>query len=119
MDGRQATRRRFLKEGVALAGVAVGARSLGAQHSHDGRLERMVTHPLAYGVGPRYVTVMRSMMTNIGHNMFLHGEPSGGDAFTPIGELVGTITPADLHYVSSHGSPPPDIHPRHDRPVIP
>jgi sulfane dehydrogenase subunit SoxC len=118
MDGRQATRRRFLKEGVALAGMAVGAPSLGAQHSHGGGLEKMVTHPMAFGVRSRYVGVMRSTMTNIGHNMFLHGEPTGVDAFTPIGELVGTITPADLHYVSSHGSVPPDIDPRQHRLMI-
>ena len=117
MDERQATRRRFLKQGVALAGLAVGARSVGA-HSHGGEVERIATHPMAFGVRSRYVSLMRPTMTNIGHNMFLHGEPNGLDAFTPIGELVGSITPADLHYVSSHGSVPPDIDPRQHRLVI-
>ena len=73
---------------------------------------------MAFGVRSRYVGLMRPTMTNIGHNIFLHGEPNGLDAFTPIGDLVGSITPGDLHYVSSHGSVPPDIDPRQHRLVI-
>ena len=57
-------------------------------------------------------------MSNIGRNIFLHGEPDGLDAFTPLRDLVGNITPADLHYVSSHDSVPPDIDPAHHRLVI-
>jgi sulfane dehydrogenase subunit SoxC len=73
---------------------------------------------MAFGERSRYVTIMRPTMTNIGRNMFLHGEPDGLDAFTPLGELIGSITPSDLHYVSSHGSTPPDIDPRQHRLVI-
>jgi sulfane dehydrogenase subunit SoxC len=120
MDARQATRRRFLKEGVTLAGLAVGARSVGAhiQGHGAGEPERIATHAMAFGERSRFVTIMRPTMTNIGRNMFLHGEPDGLDAFTPLSELVGSITPSDLHYVSSHGSLPPDIDPRQHRLVI-
>ena len=40
------------------------------------------------------------------------------DTFTPLRDLVGNVTPADLHYVSSHGSVPPDIDPGQHRLVI-
>jgi sulfane dehydrogenase subunit SoxC len=48
----------------------------------------------------------------------LHEEPLGVDAWSPIGELAGTITPSPLHYVSSHGSVPPDIDPALHRLMI-
>ena len=118
MDLKQAARRRFLKEGAALAGVAVGARSVGAQTTGSGQLEKMATHAMAFGERSRFVTVMRPTISNIGQNIFLHGEPDGLDAFTPLRDLVGNITPSDLHYVSSHGSVPPDIDPGHHRLVI-
>ena len=118
MDAKHATRRRFLKEGVALAGVAVGARPLRAQIPGSPEPERLATHAMAFGERSRFVTVTRPTMSNIGQNIFLHGEPDGLDAFTPLRDLVGNITPADLHYVSSHGSVPPDIDPRHHRLVI-
>ena len=56
-------------------------------------------------------------MTMIGH-MDLHGDPNGLDAWTPLGALTGSITPAALHYVSSHGNGPPDIDPREHRLLI-
>ena len=73
---------------------------------------------MAFGERSRYVTVMRPMISNIGQNIFLHGEPEGLDAFTPLRDLVGNVTPSDLHYVSSHGSVPPDIDPGQHRLVI-
>ncbi len=117
MDARR-TRRRFLKAGVTLAGVAVGARSVGARIPGSAEPERLATHAMAFGERSRFVTVKRPTMSNIGQNIFLHGEPDGLDAFTPLRDLVGNITPSDLHYVSSHGSVPPDIDPSHHRLVI-
>lgn len=35
---------------------------------------------MAFGERSRYVTVMRPTMSNIGQNIFLHGEPDGLDA---------------------------------------
>ena len=118
MDAKRASRRRFLKEGAVLAGVAVGARPVRAQVQGAAEPERLARHAMAFGERSRYVTVMRPTMSNIGQNIFLHGEPDGLDAFTPLRDLVGNITPSDLHYVSSHGSVPPDIDPRHHRLVI-
>ena len=101
-----------------MAGVAVGARPLRAQIPGSPEPERLATHAMAFGERSRYVTVTRPTMSNIGQNIFLHGEPDGLDAFTPLRDLVGNITPSDLHYLSSHGSLPPDIDPRHHRLVI-
>ena len=92
MDAKHATRRRFLKEGVALAGVAVGARPLRAQIPGSPEPERLATHAMAFGERSRFVTVTRPTMSNIGQNIFLHGEPDGLDAFTPLRDLVGNIT---------------------------
>ena len=118
MDAKRAARRRFLKEGAALAGVAVGARSVRAHAQGAAAPERFAPHAMAFGERSRYVTVMRPTMSNIGQNIFLHGEPDGLDAFTPLRDLVGNIVPSDLHYVSSHGSVPPDIDPRQHRLVL-
>ena len=73
MDAKHATRRRFLKEGVALAGVAVGARPLRAQIPGSPEPERLATHAMAFGERSRFVTVtrptMRPTMSNIGQNI--------------------------------------------------
>ena len=119
IDAKRATRRRFLREGVTLAGLAVGGRSVQAQHIHgSGELERIATHAMAFGERSRFVSIMRPTMTNVVRTMMFFGEPDGLDAMTPIGELVGSITPSDLHYVSSHGCHPPDIDPRQHRLMI-
>ena len=50
--------------------------------------------------------------------MQMHGDPNGFDALTPLGEQTGIITPAPLHFISSHGDPPPDIDPARHRLMI-
>ena len=62
MDAKQGTRRRFLKEGVTLAGLAVGARSVRAQAHGSAEPERLARHAMAFGERSRYVTVMRPTM---------------------------------------------------------
>ena len=37
---------------------------------------------------------------------------------TPVQNLIGIITPAALHYHSTHGYPPPDIDPQQHRLLI-
>ena len=82
MDTKRAARRRFLKQGVALAGVAVGARSASGQNLGSAGPEALATHPMAYGERSRFFNAVRTPMTMIGH-MDLHGRPNGLDAWTP------------------------------------
>ena len=117
MNPKRATRRRFLTEGAALAGLAVGARSASGQTLGSAGPGTPATDPMAYGEPSRFVTAVRTPMTMIGH-MDLHGDPNGLDAWTPLGALTGSITPSALHYVSSHGNGPPDIDPREHRLLI-
>ena len=49
MDAKQANRRRFLKAGAALAGVAVGARSAHAHVPGSAAPTRLATHAMAFG----------------------------------------------------------------------
>src|SRR5262249_47574054 len=128
MASKRANRRRFLKEGASLAGLAVGASTASAQglwttggHA-SGRpgtdLSGMpVKDTMAYGERSRFVTTARTRMSMIG-NMDMHRDPNGWDARTPLEQMMGIITPAPLHYVSSHGNPPPDIDPREHRLMI-
>jgi len=72
---------------------------------------------MAYGERSRFVTAKRARMAMIG-NMDMHRDPNGWDARTPLDQMLGIITPSALHYVSSHGNPPPDIDPREHRLII-
>ena len=117
MPATRASRRRFLKEGATLAGLAVAARSVSGQTLGEGRLPGDSGDIMAHGERSRYVTTKRMTMSQVGH-MDMHGDPRGLDATTPLGELSGIITPADLHYVSQHSNAPEDIDPSEHRLMI-
>ena len=125
MGSRQAGRRRFIKEGAALAGLAAAAPAVGAQTlvSGSGRTHvpggphGQAEHPLEFGERSRFVRARRIPITQVGH-ADMHGDPNGYDAMTPMDQLTGTITPADLHYVSQHQNAPEDIDPRKHRLLI-
>ena len=103
------SRRRLLKEGgAALFGVAVGERSASAQTFGSTRAEGHTRDLMAYGERSQYVKTARTRLGNK-VNMNMHGDANGYDALTPLGEQEGIITPSALHFVSSHGNPPPDI----------
>lgn len=72
---------------------------------------------MEYGERSRFVTSRRARMAMIG-NMDMHRDPNGWDARTPLDQMLGILTPASLHYVSSHGNPPPDIDPRAHRLIL-
>jgi len=67
MNPKRATRRRFLTEGAALAGLAVGARSASGQTLGSAGPDTPATDPMAYGEPSRFVTAVRTPMTMIGH----------------------------------------------------
>ena len=120
MNSKQSGRRRFLKDGAVLAGLAVGAiRSasgqaatgtepqapsppVGSEANPRSPAERggIYTEANAYGVRSRFVTSVRK------------------EARTPLQDVAGFITPAPLHFVVDHGSGSPDIDPRQHRLLI-
>ena len=104
MHSKQLGRRRFLKEGAAIAGLTAGAiRSASGQgltlvseaHPKDSR---------AYGERSRFVNSVRTL------------DRTG--QVTPLQDLMGIITPSALHFVQSRGYDPPDIDPRQHRLLI-
>ena len=120
MDSKHVSRRRVLTGSVALAGLAVGARFASGQSTRSVWTEgpeTLATHPLAYGEPARFAQIVRTPMTHVGGGT-PRGNPSALDALTPLGALKGTITPSALHYVSSHGSVPPDIDPANHRLLV-
>jgi sulfane dehydrogenase subunit SoxC len=76
----------------------------------------LATDPLAYGTRSRFEEIVRTPMS-MGAPI-VTGEHMGLSAMGPMSQLTGSITPSALHYVSSHGSPPPDIDPREHRLMI-
>lgn len=137
MASKGSSRRRFLTDGAALAGLAVGMRSAGdhtltAQSARPEMPRAETAKPavvapgvvapgakdiMLYGERSRFVTAVRTRHTMIG-NMDMHRDPNGFDASTPIDQMTGILTPAPLHYVSSHGNAPPDIDPTAHRLMI-
>ena len=97
MDVIARGRRRFLREGAALAGVAL-------QPSQPASTNQDLLQRRAYGRRSPYETSMRENYAPEGH--------------TPLHEQLGIITPSALHYVVSHGYEPPDLDPREHRLLI-
>jgi sulfane dehydrogenase subunit SoxC len=123
MTSKPRGRRRFLKKGAALAGLALGAsRTPGAQtpdaHSaasdaHSSDSKELAKELIAYGERSHFVKSVRvPVAERMSPDMF-------GLTFhvlTPLQDSVGIITPSSLHYVATHrGSFVPDIDPSEHR----
>ena len=120
MGSKRTARRRFLKEGAALAGLAVGVPSASGQTLGSVRAERptdltVARSLMAYGERARFVKTSRFVYEDAWD---LHTDPNGKDAHTVLDQQLGIITPAPLHYIQSHGNPPPDIDPTQHRLMI-
>ena len=139
MNPKQSTRRKFLRDGAALVGLAAGtlaARTASGQslgYTTDQALGPKLSNvppgtpgPVegqpfdgAYGLRSRYETAGRIG----GLGAFWTG-PEGKvirpftGGLTPMGSSAGIITPAALHYFISHGFVPPDIDPKQHRLLI-
>ena len=96
---KECDRRRFLKEGSVVAGLAVGA--IRSAKSQTPGPERSEVDTAAYGAPSRFVHVVRKT-----------------GMFTPLQDLTGIITPAALHYVVTHRAPTPEIDSRQHRLLI-
>ena len=112
MDSKQPSRRGFLKDGAAVAGLAVGAvrSAKGQTAAADANSNKHLKDLIAYGERSHYVTSIRVPVA----------ERTSPDAFgmtfhvlTPLQDLVGNITPSSLHFIGTHrGAIVPDIDPK-------
>jgi sulfane dehydrogenase subunit SoxC len=125
MNSKQTDRRRFLKNGAALAGLAVGASAAALPAAAEPPLEKVDELHL-YGERSHFVTDVRNGSINNPERR-LKDEPVAFGLRTPLQDSVGMITPSSLHFTISHGFEPPDIDPKEhqllihgmvDRPLI-
>ena len=118
MNSKQNGRRKFLRDGIALAGLAVGATQTvrGETPASDAPPKKDIKELIAYGERSHYVTSIRVPVAD---------RPSP-DAFgltfhvlTPLQDQFGMVTPSSLHYVATHrGFFVPDIDPQEHRLMI-
>jgi len=118
MNPKEPARRRFLKNGAALAGLAVGAmRPAGAQTSSPESAAKISTDVRSYGERSHFETAIR-----LGAAGLYDPAPAGYHRDfglrTPIQDSVGIITPASLHFYIGHGYEPPDIDPAEHKLLI-
>ncbi len=112
MKPKASSRRRFLKNSAALAGLAVGA-AANVSGQTSSPPEDKSKPPLDfhnYGVRSRYETSVRYGAMGL----YDPAPPGWYRDFgyrTPIQDSVGYITPASLHFVIAHSYEPPDIDP--------
>jgi sulfane dehydrogenase subunit SoxC len=118
MNSKQSGRRRFLKNGAALAGLAVGAiQSASSQSAASEKPEAHSKDLHSYGERSRFENSAR-----VGSMGLYDPAPAGYHRDfgfrTPTQDSVGIITPASLHFVIAHGYEPPDIDPNEHRLLI-
>jgi len=111
MNPKESGRRRFLKNGAALAGLAVGAiQPASGQSSGSEKTDALPKDLHAYGERSRFENSVR-----VGAMGLYDPAPPGYHRDfgfrTPTQDSVGIITPASLHFVIAHGYEPPDIDP--------
>ncbi|HTC61580.1 MAG TPA: sulfite dehydrogenase [Candidatus Saccharimonadales bacterium] len=117
MNPKKPTRRLFLKNGAALAGLALGAPAVAKSvEGADAPLER-VDQLHQHGERSHFVDSIRHGSIN-NPERHLPDEPRAFGLTSPIQDSSGMVTPASLHFVISHGYEPPDINPKEHRLLI-
>jgi sulfane dehydrogenase subunit SoxC len=116
MNPKNSDRRRFLKSGAALAGLAVGASASALPLAAEPAPERVDDLHL-YGERSHFVDSVRVGSINNPERR-LKDEPVAFGLKSPLQDQVGMITPASLHFIVSHGFEPPDINPQEHRLLI-
>lgn len=104
MRSRPLGRRRFLKEGAAIAGVTAATIGAASGEGQTLKSEAPAKDTREYGERSRLVNSVRTL------------DRTGQD--TPLQDLMGIITPSALHFVQSRGYDPPDLDPRQHRLLI-
>ena len=123
MKSKQSGRRRFLKNGVALASLAVGAMQPASGQAPAS--EPSGARPKdrrAYGQPSHFENVIRTPKSKALSKTEAIPNPTGipptpPSLATPIQDLMGVITPAPLFF-DIGPDPPPDIDPRQHRLLI-
>ncbi len=111
MNPKERDRRRFLKDGAMLAGLAVGT----VRSAHAIESDKTETRPRdlhAYGERSRFETAVRTASEAKPYSFYVK------QLLTPLHDSIGIITPSSLHYFNSHGYDPPDVDPRQHRLMI-
>lgn len=109
MKAKERSRRRFLKEGAALAGLSLGAITSARGQTTIQRPPTRSLRPL--GEPSRFEHAVRQPYEGTG--------ATTTTVLTPLQDLVGSITPSALHYtVSRYPNTAPDIDPREHRLLI-
>jgi sulfane dehydrogenase subunit SoxC len=117
MDSKKPSRRLFLKNGAALAGLAVGvSAATKSAEGADAPLER-VDQLHQHGERSHFVDSIRHGSIN-NPERHLPDEPRAFGLTSPLQDSAGMVTPASLHFVISHGYEPPDIDPKEHRLLI-
>lgn len=109
MNAKERGRRRFLRDGTVLAGLAVETiRSASGQTPEPRNPEIHPKDNRAYGERSHFVTSVR---------MGREG-PSDGRVVSPLQDSIGIITASSLHFFNSRDHDSPDIDPQKHRLMI-
>ena len=118
MNSKKSSRRKFLKAGAVVAGLAAGGipPTSGLASPSDAKPQEDLKELIAYGERSHFVTSVREAVADRpAPDMF-------GLTFhvlTPLQDSVGIITPSSLHFIGTHrGSIVPDIDPREHRLLV-
>ena len=126
MGVKQSSRRRFLRKGAALAGLAatptglaVAPRAAGGQTRGSAVPDMNSMEYVLYGQRSRFVNSERILEEHDHHEVHRpRPDPYRPSAGTPIRDLVGIITPSSLHFATQHRYGIPDINPSEHQLVI-
>src|SRR6266481_868134 len=111
MNPKQTDRRRFLKNGAALAGLAVGASASALPATAAEPPLEKIDELHLYGERSHFVNSVRNGSINNPERRVKDEQVAFG-LRTPLQDTVGMITPSSLHFTISHGFEPPDIDPK-------
>ena len=119
MNGRNPGRRRFLKEGAAVAGLVaappaleLAGASAAAAEQTPAVVDNNSLESVLYGRRSRFVTTTRQIEgRSHSRRPRIRPNPQRPSAKTPLADLVGTITPTPLHFTTQHYYGIPDINP--------
>ncbi len=117
MNGTNRDRRRFLKQGAAVAGLVATPQAVQlAGGSATAAAQTVVDHnaleSVLYGRRSRFVTTTRAVEgRSHSEQTRIRPHPHRPSARTPLAELIGTITPTPLHFTTQHHYGIPDINP--------
>ena len=110
-------RRRFLQKSAAVAGLVAAPPAFVSARETAGAgapaiIDSNSIESVLYGQRSRFVTTTREIEgRSHSDRTLIRPTPHRPSARTPLGELVGTITPTSLHFTTQHYYGIPDINP--------